>query len=601
MRNEYSVDLDLEYAVRMISTGCVTPEQGAQMCGIPLATLQARVHQSASASASAADAKALAAIIEASDSATSTRAGHAKSAAGGLARNRETGFAARERAAAGAPNVAALVPSTAVYSRTAKGVLAITAQAKKFPSTLKNVFFAVDNKATVGELLVTVNMNPAYTHHALRALENEGYIEVFRHEAAEEEYSAAHAAEDTDLDFTTPEAFARAASPAPRRMVSSLREIRARAGAPVETPHAPVNTKLTGPAPRGGAAAVREASPEARDAVQPILRPVSIGADAKPIAPAHEPARARVEHAEPQAQMQMQMKAALEAERRAREAPQANAEADRRARDEALQLLEEAVQALRDMKSSTAEEQRQRAHADAEALAERQALQARLEQTEAALVQAEKFTHQAQLQIGNERRAREDAESKAQAERRARGESVQAVEQARQQAQQAEAGRRAAEVRLDEMQTALKGVEQAGAEHGKRLEHMQQEIATERRAREDAQAALNAERRAHEATSKASSDFKEAMAAQRAQHEQQARTLAEAHALRNALEIELTGAKTERERAIEAAYRHAERHAQIELDVETERRAREEAEGRARESAQALLEVRTAVGRWKNA
>jgi hypothetical protein len=112
------------------------------------------------------------------------------------------------------------------------------------------------------------------------------------------------------------------------------------------------------------------------------------------------------------------------------------------------------------------------------------------------------------------------------------------------------------------------------------------------------------------------SDLEATMATERAQHEEQARTLAEAHAralaeaqaLRNALEIELNEAKTQRQSAIDAAYHHAERYAQIELEVEAQRRACEEAEARARaeqdrreEAALALLEVKKVVRLWSNA
>ena len=134
------------------------------------------------------------------------------------------------------------------------------------------------------------------------------------------------------------------------------------------------------------------------------------------------------------------------------------------------------------------------------------------------------------------------------------------------------------------------------------------ELAQERRMREDAQSALDAERRAHEVTSQALQDLTAERAAERTLHEDDARALAEAQALLAALEIELAEAKAQRKSAIEAAYRHAERYTQIESEVRAERRAREEAEARAHaeqlsreEAAQALLQVRKALGLWCNA
>src|SRR5256885_9883784 len=125
MRNQCSVDVNLEYAVSMISTGYATAEQAAQMCGIPLATLRTHVRQSPSAPA--ADAKALA-TVHAGESAATTRAGHAKSAVGALARNNQTAFAAHAGAAPRAPQVASLVPSATVYDTTTIGVLSMPAQ-----------------------------------------------------------------------------------------------------------------------------------------------------------------------------------------------------------------------------------------------------------------------------------------------------------------------------------------------------------------------------------------------------------------------------------------------------------------------------------------
>jgi hypothetical protein len=44
MSNNTSVlEVDLDYAVRMVRTGCGTPAQAAQVCGVDLADLQARL------------------------------------------------------------------------------------------------------------------------------------------------------------------------------------------------------------------------------------------------------------------------------------------------------------------------------------------------------------------------------------------------------------------------------------------------------------------------------------------------------------------------------------------------------------------------------
>ena len=50
MSNNTSVlEVDLDYAVRMVLTGCGPPAQAAQVCGVNLADLQARLDRPPSA------------------------------------------------------------------------------------------------------------------------------------------------------------------------------------------------------------------------------------------------------------------------------------------------------------------------------------------------------------------------------------------------------------------------------------------------------------------------------------------------------------------------------------------------------------------------
>jgi hypothetical protein len=54
MRDTESVlDADLRYAVRMVQSGCSTPEQAAQTCGISVTLLREQLHASAAATAPA--------------------------------------------------------------------------------------------------------------------------------------------------------------------------------------------------------------------------------------------------------------------------------------------------------------------------------------------------------------------------------------------------------------------------------------------------------------------------------------------------------------------------------------------------------------------
>ena len=49
MWKEDTFDTDIEYAMRMIKTGCATVEQAARTCGIPLPILQAKLKDAANA------------------------------------------------------------------------------------------------------------------------------------------------------------------------------------------------------------------------------------------------------------------------------------------------------------------------------------------------------------------------------------------------------------------------------------------------------------------------------------------------------------------------------------------------------------------------
>ena len=41
--NESTFDADIDYALRMVRTGCASVEQAARTCGIPVAILKARL------------------------------------------------------------------------------------------------------------------------------------------------------------------------------------------------------------------------------------------------------------------------------------------------------------------------------------------------------------------------------------------------------------------------------------------------------------------------------------------------------------------------------------------------------------------------------
>jgi len=141
---------DLEHAVRLVSSGCATLEEASRISGVSLATLQARTSVSKAVGA------------------------HTRSSA----------------------------TNTAVYKRSAKGVLTITRQSRNFTSVAKDIFFSIDGKLTAADLAARSNANTAYVHATLRTWEREGYIEILRGAPTPHESTIDNAAGEMDLDFT---------------------------------------------------------------------------------------------------------------------------------------------------------------------------------------------------------------------------------------------------------------------------------------------------------------------------------------------------------------------------------------------------------------
>ena len=47
MRNDNTIEVEFDYAERMVRTGFATAAEAARICGIPLADLQSRLHSAA--------------------------------------------------------------------------------------------------------------------------------------------------------------------------------------------------------------------------------------------------------------------------------------------------------------------------------------------------------------------------------------------------------------------------------------------------------------------------------------------------------------------------------------------------------------------------
>jgi ribosomal protein S8 len=250
--------------------------------------------------------------------------------------------------------------------------------------------------------------------------------------------------------------------------------------------------------------------------------------------------------------------------------------------------------------------------AQAEVTARHESLEARIRELEAALSRAEE-------QVGTERAARENAEGEAKAAARARNDAVKALAQAK--ASAAKAKQPGEEVETRSLQESL-------AQAQDRVAHVELQLETERETREKTVQALRksqseaeAERNAAEmrvkemeialeSAEKVDRQNRERVrqledqieAGRRARADADAAFATEAAVARSAI-TQLAEAKITYEKALTAGREQAERTAQVELELEAERRAREQAEEKASEEragrekiAQALLEIKKVVG-----
>ena len=249
----------------------------------------------------------------------------------------------------------ALAPDT-VYTKTAKGLLELRNKGLKLPREMGQVLNSIDGRTSVGELLPASGMTMPQLQHALNTLAADGYIKAVAPAVQQT------ASDESDLDFTSPQAMATLNAEAASRALAA-------------------------------ADAAKRAQAEARAALEARLR-VEAEARARALAEtraqAEAEARAKAEHAareaaeareraerEARAATDPAERAEAEARARAAAATAVRAEAEARARAEAEQraLADIAVkQAAEDRAREEAEQRRQaeeqaQARADAEARA----------------------------------------------------------------------------------------------------------------------------------------------------------------------------------------------------------------------------------------
>ena len=264
----------------------------------------------------------------------------------------------------------------------------------------------------------------------------------------------------------------------------------------------------------------------------------------------------------------------LDSERHARRSAEANASAERRACEEAMHLLRESVQPLRDLQAAAVEHRAQsqeQAQAYSELESKCESLQLRLQENETALARALDAATRMRADADSERLACTELERSLEAERLAR---VNAETQAH--------AERAARVDAE----AAVGAEQLARADAEARAHAEvvARLGAERNAQRAHNALEEAERRTLVLLQEAD--------AQRSLAEQHALQCAELKAQREALESQFRQNETVLARVKYAAYRHAQRHAQMTVDLEKERRARMRAEA----AAQAQSSTREEAG-----
>jgi hypothetical protein len=291
----------------------------------------------------------------------------------------------------------------------------------------------------------------------------------------------------------------------------------------------------------------------------------------------------------------LQLGQQLETERRAREDAEALSRAEQDTCREAMRILGETVEPLRDLKTAAAEHARQtelQARAYLELQTDRDALKTAFERAQAALSEASAETEELKVQVESEQEARAEAGQALIELQRELEQQRLAYEQQVHAYADLESRREALEAELADSAAALDASLHLA-------EQMKAQAESERQAREQAETRAYVERLAHEDAIRALRDCQNAGTEQRELAEEHARVRTELEASQRASEAQLVEARASLERALEAAE-------QSRLEAEHERRAREDAEVKARieqeareKAVRALRELQISVEQQK--
>ncbi|MBU1690342.1 MAG: hypothetical protein KJ958_11975 [Gammaproteobacteria bacterium] len=473
---------------------------------------------------------------------------------------------------------------TAVYSKTAKGVQAITQKGKRLPAKLARALSLVDGRATVEEIMEKAGESPTSTLPQILAdLAKDGYLKAVAREPFTQFSSIPDNSASMVVSETVDETFFKvlAETEARKKLMKEAAENPQEAR---QKAHEKSAAMAEEEAMRRKIEAREAAETEERSRREGVQRKI---AEAMALEEASLKARKKAEfqalreksekdkaEAEERARREAQEQAAKEAEIRAAVARKAREEAEDRAQREAekKRIAEAKARGEAERKAREEEEARilqrkiEKDNAEAEERARREA--------------QERAANEAEIRAAAERKAREEAERKAREAEEAKAlqekiekDRTEAEEQARR--EKAEKEKAEFEERLRQEAQEKSAKEASIREAAERK--AQEDAAEIARAKEEAERKETREREEAEARAKAEAE-EEARAEARRQLRLEARAREEAEAK----------AKAEAEvRAIMEAEEKARAEEEARIKAEAEAKAQEEAEHKAREEAEA--------------
>lgn len=486
-----------------------------------------------------------------------------------------------------------------VYSKTAKGVQAITQKGKRLPADLARALSLVDGRATVEEILEKSGELPTSTlPQTLADLAKDGYLKAVAREPLTEFSITSDTSASMVVSETVDEAFffkvlaeTEARKKLMKEAVENPQEARQKAQeeAAAMAAEETIRRKIEAREAAEAEERLRQEAVQRKITEAMALEEAAIKARREA---ENQSLRERAEkdraEAEERARREAQEKAAREADIRAAAERKAHEEAAAKARAEVSKQLRMEAQAREEAERNKARE-REKVEARAKAETEEQARAEARKQLRLEARKREEAEAEAKARQEAERKAREEAEARAIAE---------AEERARREAEEKARAEEEARIKAEAEAMARDEAERKAREEAEARERREAEVraiveAEEKaRAEEEARIKAEAEAKAREEAERKAREEAEARAIaeakERARREAEEKAWAEEEA-RIKAEIEA--------RAREEAERKAREEAEARARAEAEERARREAEEKIRAQEEALAKARAEAER----